>query len=83
MSENMLKAGEVHPMTDSAYRYVKQNLTLNLIESMASCALSGNRAAEVCCGTAKRVLEGEKIGDRYLLGLAWFIKEIKEEELEV
>jgi hypothetical protein len=76
MSNDTLKAGEFHPMTDSAYMYIKENLTPEIIESMSSCAMSGNRSAEVCYGTAKRILDGDKISDRYLLGLAWLIKEL-------
>ena len=75
-----LNIGEVHPMAHDAMQYIKDYLLYNmmdsykLIESLASTAMSGNRISEVCYETLRRIREGEPVSDRYLLGLAWFIK---------
>lgn len=75
-----LKVGEVHPMSHDAFAYIKEFImkdivkTSMLIESMASCVLSGNRTAEVCGETLRRIMNGESVSDRYLLGLAWFLR---------
>lgn len=72
-----LNPGEFHPMAPEAFQYVKgQGVAklLGLAESLASTALSGNRTAEVCWGTLDRILRGQPVSDRYLLGLAWLIR---------
>ena len=74
-----LRNGEPHPAAYSAMGYVKGCIatperTAILLESLASCAIEGNRMAEICNETLRRVLRGEPVSDRYLLGLAWFIK---------
>ena len=45
------------------------------LESLSSCAIENNRLAEILAETLHRVMTGEKVSDRYLLGLAWFLKE--------
>lgn len=79
-----LKVGEVHPMAHSAFEYVKNFLTMNnmglIVESLASIALSGNRNAEVCLETVQRIMAGDVVSDRYLLGLAWMFKQMEENE---
>ncbi len=81
-----LKVGEFHPMASSALEYIKGYLfeeptrIFSLKESMASCALAGNRCAEICLGTLNRILNGEMVGDRYVLGLAWFLIEMTKNE---
>jgi hypothetical protein len=47
-------------------------------EALASCAIEGNRMAEVCLGTLNRLLEHQPVSDRYLLGLAWYLKTLEE-----
>jgi hypothetical protein len=75
-----LKEGEYHPSADSAMRYVKEYLSKDIVnamqlkESLASCALSGNRLAEICSETLERIMTGQAVGDIYLLGLSWFLK---------
>lgn len=77
-----LKQGEVHPMAHNAMAYIRAFIAtgpdnvLMLQEAMASCAIEGNRAAEVCGETLQRLLTGQPVSDRYLLGLAWFILEM-------
>lgn len=79
-----LAVGEFHPAATSAYTYVKSKMKslvkLALVrESLASNALSGNRLAEVCLETLERIIEKKPISDRYLLGLAWMMKLMEEE----
>ncbi len=77
-----LRLGEPHPAAYSALQYL---LSLGLEKlimwqgSFSSCAIEGNRMAEICSETLSRVLDNigkEKIpvSDRYLLGLAWEIR---------
>ncbi len=82
-----LEIGEIHPASHVAMEYIKKTLADNeklfmLQEGMASCALSGNKLAEVCGETLRRLLASEPISDRYLMGLAWFIYDMEENENE-
>ncbi len=76
MSE--LNPGEPHPSSIPAFEYVKQMMISkpHLVESIASTALSGNRTAEICLSTIRRIQSGDTVSDRYVLGLAWMMKEI-------
>ena len=68
---------EPHPMADDAVRYVfslGMEELFKIRDAMASCAIEGNRLAEVCGETLRRVLSREPVSDRYLLGLAWYLK---------
>lgn len=76
--EATLDIGEFHPMASSAFKFVKNEITSNIIESISSSALSGSRTAEICLSTHERMSTGLPVSDRYILGLAWFIKEIKD-----
>jgi len=70
-----------HPSATSAIQYIFQlpiKDQMRIKESMASCALSGNKYAEICYETYRRMTNGEPVSDRYALGLAWFIKEMEE-----
>ncbi len=44
--------------------------------SFASDAIEGNRLAEICGETLRRVIAGEPVSDRYLLGLCWTLREM-------
>ncbi len=82
MEENTfdLKESEVHPGAHIAYRYLMSfgvPKLMSYMEPIASAALSGNRLAEVAQETLRRLLQNEKVSDRYLMGLAWFIWEIQ------
>ena len=71
-----LKDGEPHPASFSALQFIKALDFKELCqwqESLSSCAIEGNRTAEVCSETLRRLLEKEPVSDRYLLGLAWMI----------
>ena len=84
MSEEIgtIKEGEYHPAADSAMRYVQERMAdprwLIWCESFASTALSGNRLAEICHSTIERLHSGKPVSDRYVLGLAWTLKEMEE-----
>jgi hypothetical protein len=75
-----LKEGEPHPSANLAKAYIRSlgiaELSI-LQESFASCAIERNRLAEVCSGTLRRILVGEPVSDRYLLGLVWAIKDME------
>jgi hypothetical protein len=43
-------------------------------EVFASCAIEGFRSSEVCGETLGRLLDGQPVSDRYLLGLAWVMR---------
>ena len=70
-----LEPSETHPAAYSALEYVRSIPIDELYvwqESFSSCAMAGqNRIAEVCGETLRRVLNGESVSDRYILGLAW------------
>ena len=77
--ENSLNEGEPHPMAYDAQRWVAKYVANNpmIIESIASCALTDNRTAQICHSTLIRLLNSEPVSDRYILGLAWFLKNIE------
>lgn len=77
-----LEPNEFHPMAPAALKYVRQNITAMDIESMASCAIEGNRTAEICLGTWNRIDQGKPVSDRYVFGLAWFIKILRDHKQE-
>lgn len=72
MSNGELKAGEPHPMAQSALAYIK-GLGLNKLslymEALSSCAIEGNRLGEVCGETLGRIMTGKPVSDRYVMGL--------------
>ncbi len=73
-----LAPGEPHPMAFNARRYIADIGGVRLavhLESLASCAIEGNHTAEVCSETLRRLMRGESVSDRYVLGLAWFLME--------
>lgn len=78
---NDLKPGENHPGAHSALRYLRSLGFAKLMlyqESFASCAIEGNRLAELCSETMSRLLKHEPIGERYLMGLAWSIRNMED-----
>lgn len=81
-----LKPGEPHPAARAALEYVATlpfwRLTA-LAESFSSCAIDGNRFAEVCAETLRRVMNREPVSDRYILGLAWSIHGVIHEPPQV
>ena len=79
MDRTELNIGEPHPAVSSAIQYVLQRINDPiLLEALASCAIESNRTAEVCLGTINRIKNKQPVSDRYLLGLAWFLKEMED-----
>ena len=81
---NTLEPAEPHPMAFSAKEWIIKNfniqeLTMHL-EALSSCAIEGNRLGEICGETLHRLMLGEPVSDRYLLGLAWYLRNAKEKE---
>lgn len=75
-----LREGEYHPAANGAMAYLRA-FGMDLLpyqEAFASCAIEGNRLGEICSETLRRVLAGEPVSDRYLLGLAWSIRNMVE-----
>lgn len=81
MIEHELKNDEPHPMSLKAHGYVLEMIFKhpNLIEAISSSSLAGNRSAEICSSTLNRLLNLKPVSDRYLLGLAWMIKSLTED----
>lgn len=82
-----LADGEPHPAAFDAKRwilaYVRRHDTaqvFRLLESFASCSIEGNRLAEVCGETLRRLVHGEPVSDRYILGLCWTLRNMEEQE---
>lgn len=79
MDRTELNPGEAHPAALSAIVYVLQRINDPLLlEAFASCAIESNRIAEICLGTINRIKNKQPVSDRYLLGLAWFLKKMEE-----
>ena len=69
-----LPPGEPHPAAYLAREWIASLGTDKLLmwrEAFASCAIEGNRLGEICAETINRLLSGQPVSDRYLLGLAW------------
>ena len=76
-----LELKEPHPASLSALAWLRAQSLEELTtwrESFSSCAIEGNRLAEVCSETLRRLMDREPVSDRYLLGLAWAMR-FKEE----
>lgn len=72
-----LKIGEPHPSSESAMNYLRALPPKDLLvwlEAFSSCAIEGNRLAEICSETLRRIINGKPVSDRYLLGLVWTIR---------
>lgn len=75
-----LNPNEFHPAARDALTWIlslKDRLPLYQ-ESLSSCSIEGNRTAEICSETLRRLLAKEPVSDRYLLGLAWTLKAMEE-----
>lgn len=81
-----LGIGEYHPAADAAMAWVQEYRAadplrwLQLTEAFASTALSGNRLAEICVETINRLNNAEGVSDRYLLGLAWTLRQMEDKK---
>ena len=80
-----LNTGEAHPASSNALAYIScigLGKLMGYAEAFASTAIEGNRTAEICHETLRRLLAHEPVSDRYLLGLAWTLRDIEELENE-
>jgi len=78
-----LNEKEPHPSSEDALIYVKSlgiEKLSTYLEAYSSCAIEGNRLGEICGETLSRLLKGEPISDRYLLGLVWSLKNMEEKD---
>lgn len=78
-----LSEKESHPASSSAIAYISSlgmQKLFEYAEVFASTAIEGNRTAEVCHETLRRLLAKEPVSDRYLLGLCWVIRDMEEHE---
>lgn len=78
MSRTELEPTEPHPSAASALAWLRsQDPTQFAVwsEAFSSCAIEGNRLGEICGETLRRLMAGETVGDRYLLGLCWYLRE--------
>lgn len=79
-----IREGEYHPAAREALSFVTKMMYSNpkqwfiIRESIASTALSGVRLSEILNSTLDRIEKGAPVSDRYVLGLAWFIKDFTE-----
>ena len=76
-----LNEKEPHPASSSAIAYISSlglQKLFEYAEAFASTAIEGNRTAEICSETLRRLLAHEPVSDRYLLGLAWTIRNAEE-----
>lgn len=83
VERGFLTPTEPHPSARSALDYIRSlglPALLQLQESFSSCAIEGNRLGEVCAETLRRILDHEPVSDRYILGLAWAVKNINSEK---
>ena len=78
-----LKPGEPHPVSFMARSWIAkldpEGLGVTQL-ALANAALSGNRSAQICSETLDRLLRGDTVSDRYVLGLAWFLMELQKNE---
>lgn len=68
---------EYHPAADLALAWIRSLPADELFtwsEAFASTAISGNRLSEVCSETLRRIMDGDPVSDRYVLGLAWAMR---------
>ncbi len=79
-----LEVGEPHPAAHNAKMWILEYIGRKdvkdifiLLEAFCSVGLSGNRLADCCGETLRRLLHGEPVSDRYLLGLAWTMRDME------
>lgn len=73
-----LNPGEPHPSAKKAKEYIfslGMHKLYKYLESFS--AIEGNRVGEICGETLDRLMIGKPVSDRYVLGLAWALKEME------
>ena len=79
-SPGTLALTEPHPGARIALDFIRTFTLPELFlhqEALASCAIEGNRTAEICLETLRRLLYKEPVSDRYLMGLAWYLWSVR------
>ena len=79
-----LSPGEPHPSSLDALEWIRSIPASSLCtyqEAYSSCAIEGNRLSEICTETLRRLMAGEPVSDRYLLGLAWNLRDIEDSKI--
>ena len=74
-----------HPMVYDAKAYLlelKHKLPV-YAEVLSLCSSNGNELARVCSETMESFLTGKPVADRYLLGLAWYIRNSEEGRIDM
>jgi hypothetical protein len=79
---------EPHPAALDAHKYVLLvradfHTWAIMSEAFNSTALTGNRLAIVCSETIMRLDKGWPVSDRYMLGLAWAVRNMVEKRPEL
>jgi hypothetical protein len=83
MSKIELEMNEPHPAAFNASAFImtfNRNELAMWQESFSSCAIEGNRVGEICGETLRRLLAGEPVSDRYVMGLAMAMGHLKRNE---
>jgi hypothetical protein len=81
-TKGVLALGEPHPASKEALAFIRSLPVTELLmyrEVFASMELGGNRGAEICHETLRRLFVGAPVSDRYLLGLAWALHDLQKE----
>lgn len=80
-----LDPGEPHPAAFAAQKWLADRPRAVSIyyEALCSTAISGNRSAEIQAETLRRLLAGEPVSDRYLLGVAFNMAQSGCDELKL
>lgn len=78
-----LDGHEHHPAADLALEWIRNVSVMDLTlwqETFTEGANQGDRLAEACANTLDRMLSGEPVSDRDLLGLAWVMSDCSERQ---
>lgn len=85
MTAGTLHENEPHPAALDAKRWLLDYIARHeppevflLLESFASCSIEGNRLADMCGETLRRMLNRGPVSDRYVLGLCWTLRNMEE-----
>jgi hypothetical protein len=81
---NILKKNEAHPACATAVKFlfaIPLGKLKELQSIMEANALNGNRLAKICSWSLSRFLDGKKMTDRDILGLAWTLSIMLNEQI--
>jgi hypothetical protein len=82
-NQGTLKEGEPHPVAFIAKEYLiglGYPKLIMYLEAYSSCAIEGNRLGEICAETLDRLMKGLPVSDRYILGLAFSIRNMEDKK---